>query len=295
MIHSMDLYQVFYFTAKSGSLSKAAEELYITQPAVTHAIKQLEAKLGGPLFFRTSRGVTLTTEGETLYTYIEQAYHFIQNGERKIGEMHQLTDGEVRIGAGDTLCKHVLLPHLKTYHASFPKIKVQVFNRTTADTIALLKEGKIDIGIVNLPISDSHVDVSAIGSLQDCFVAGERYKHLTEEQLSFEHLLALPIMLLEKGSSSRAYIDRFTKEHGHVIKPEIELGSVDLLLEFTRGGFGITCVAREFIAAELAAAQLFEIQLEQPIPARNVGMIKLRSTPLSAAAMHLYRMMQQEV
>jgi LysR family transcriptional regulator, cyn operon transcriptional activator len=97
MIHNMDLYQVFYFTAKTGSLSKAAEELYITKPAVTHSIKQLEGKLGGQLFYRTSRGVTLTAEGEMLFTYIEQAYHFILNGERKIGEMHQLTNGEVKL------------------------------------------------------------------------------------------------------------------------------------------------------------------------------------------------------
>ena len=212
------------------------------------------------MFFRTSRGVTLTTEGETLFTYIEQAYHFIQNGERKIGEMHQLTDGEVRIGAGDTLCKHVLLPHLKDYHESFPKIKIQVFNRTTSDTISLLKDGKIDIGIVNLPISDSHVDVSAIGTLQDCFVTGDSYRHLTEAPISIEQLMAHPIMLLEKGSSSRAYIDRFAKAHGHVFKPEIELGSVDLLLEFTRNGFGIACVAKEFITAELAAAKSLKVR-----------------------------------
>jgi LysR family cyn operon transcriptional activator len=291
MIHNMDLYQVFYFTAKTGSLSKAAEELYITQPAVTHSIKQLEGKLGGQLFNRTSKGVTLTAEGEMLFTYIEQAYHFILNGERKIGEMHQLTNGEVKIGAGDTLCKHFLLPHLKTFHETFPKIKIQVINRTTADTITLLKEGKIDIGIVNLPISDHQIEIQESIAIHDCFIAGENYKYLSETAISFDKLLEYPIILLEKGSNTRAYIDGFASENGFIIKPEIELGSLDLLVEFTRNGFGIACVIREFIDPELSHDNLYEIRLEKPFPARKVGIIKLKSTPLSTAAKHLHSML----
>lgn len=293
MIHNMELYQVFYITAKAGSLSKAAEDLYVTQPAVTHSIKQLEAKLGGQLFFRTSKGVTLTTEGRELFTYIEQAYHFIQNGERKIAEMHQLTHGEVKIGAGDTLCKHFLLPHLKQFHESFPKVKIQVTNRTTAETVTLLKEGKIDLGIVNLPISDSQIATQESIVIHDCFLTGEAYKHLAETPISLEKLLEHPIILLEKGSSTRAYIDHFAEEHGLSMKPEIELGSIDLLIEFARNGFGVACGIKEFVSRELLDETLYEIQLTTPIPARKVGIINLKSTPLSAAANHVYDILRQ--
>lgn len=293
MIHNMELYQVFYITAKAGSLSKAADELFVTQPAVTHSIKQLEAKLGGQLFFRTSRGVTLTTEGRELFTYIEQAYHFILNGERKITEMHQLTHGEVKIGAGDTLCKHFLLPHLKQFHESFPKVKIQVTNRTTTETITLLKEGKIDLGIVNLPISDPHISIQESIVIHDCFLTGAAYKQLAETPISLQKLLEYPIILLEKGSSTRAYLDHFAEGHGLSMKPEIELGSVDLLIEFARNGFGIACGIKEFVKQELLDETLFEIQLTSPIPARKVGIIKLKSTPLSAAATHVYDTLRQ--
>ncbi len=293
MIHNMELYQVFYITAKAGSLSKAADELFVTQPAVTHSIKQLEAKLGGQLFFRTSRGVTLTTEGRELFTYIEQAYHFILNGERKITEMHQLTHGEVKIGAGDTLCKHFLLPHLKQFHESFPKVKIQVTNRTTIETITLLKEGKIDLGIVNLPISDPHISIQESIVIHDCFLTGAAYKHLAESPISLQKLLENPIILLEKGSSTRAYLDHFAEGHGLSMKPEIELGSVDLLIEFARNGFGIACGIREFVDGELMDGTLYEIQLTTPIPARKVGIIKLKSTQLSAAANTVYNTLKQ--
>ncbi|OPA80310.1 LysR family transcriptional regulator [Paenibacillus selenitireducens] len=288
MIQNMELYQVFYITAKAGSLSKAATELFITQPAVTHSIKQLEAKLGGQLFFRTSKGVRLTAEGQVLFTYIEQAYHFILNGERKMAEMHQLTEGEVKIGAGDTLCRHFLLPHLQTFHEAYPQIKIQVTNRTTREIIALLKEGKIDIGIVNLPISDHQIDVQESLEIHDCFVTGEKYKHLSESPISLEYLLEHPMIMLEQGSSTRAYVDQFITSQGHTLKPEIELGSVDLLVEFARSGFGISCVIKEFIEAELMDHSLYEIQLKTPVPPRRVGIIKLKSTPLPAAARQIY-------
>ncbi|RCW39898.1 LysR family transcriptional regulator [Paenibacillus prosopidis] len=284
MVENMEWYRVFYFTAKAGSLSKAAEELYITQPAVTHSIKQLEARLGGQLFFRTSKGVKLTNEGELLFKYIEQAYNFISTGERKIAEMHQLMDGEIKIGAGDTLCKHYLLPYLETFHQTYPAIKFQVTNRTTPETINLLKQGKIDFGIVNLPIQDPKITIQESVSIEDCFIAGEKFKHLSEEPVSLETLVGYPILLLEKGSSIRAYIDWFTGRSGVTIKPEIELGSIDLLMEFTRTGFGIACVIKNFITKELAQSSVYEIKLTNSIPPRKIGIIKLKDVPLSTAA-----------
>ncbi|UJF32359.1 LysR family transcriptional regulator [Paenibacillus hexagrammi] len=288
MIHNMELYQVFYITAHAGSLSKAAEELFITQPAVTHSIKQLEAKLCCQLFIRTSKGVTLTTEGQALFTYIEQAYHFILNGERKMAEMQQLSAGEIKIGAGDSLCRHYLLPHLRSFHEAYPNIKIQVTNRTTPETVSLLKEGKIDMGIVNLPLSDHQINVQESMEIQDCFITGEAYKHLLDKPLSLQQLLEYPLILLEKGSNSRAYIDQFVMGQGFALQPEIELGSVDLLIEFARSGFGIACVVRSFVEQELANGTLYEIPLLSPPPPRQVGIATLKSTPLSAASKKLY-------
>lgn len=284
LVNNMEWYRVFYFTAKSGSLSKAAEELFITQPAVSYTLKQLEEKLGSQLFFRTSRGVRLTEEGEVLFKYIEQAYNFIVNGERKLAEIHQLMDGSIKIGAGDTLCRHYLLPHLKTFHEAYPYIKIQVTNRTSQETINLLKEGKIDMGIVNLPVSEDSLNVREGIEIEDCFVAGVKYKKLSERSITLEELLKHPLILLEKGSSTRAYVDRFAGSQGLRIKPEIELGSIDLLVEFAQNGLGIACVIKDFVAQQLAENTLFQIQLTPSIPPRKVGIITLKNVPTSSAA-----------
>lgn len=284
MIVNMEWYRVFYLTAKTGSLSRAAEQLYITQPAVTHTIKQLEAKLGGQLFFRMAKGVKLTAEGEVLYRYIEQAYSFMETGERMIAEMHELQKGEMSIGASDTLCKHYLMPYLEEYHAMYPSIRIHVTNRTTAETIALLKAGKIDFGIVHLPAWDKQLDFRESLSLQDCLVAGQSYATLAENILDLEQLKQLPLLLLEKGSSTRLFLDDYAAQSGVSLSPELELGSIDLLAQFARSGFGAAFIARHYILNELASGELIEIPLNPPVPARSIGIATLRGVPLSAAS-----------
>lgn len=292
MIENLEWYKVFYITALAGSFSRAAEQLFITQPAVTHTIKQLEAKHKGQLFFRTSRGVQLTNEGQMLFQYIEQAYNLISMGEKKLAEMHNLMEGEVRIGAGDTLCKHYLLPHLEVFHGLYPSIKLQITNRTTSETIHLLKAGKIDFGIVNLPVVvDEHLTIRDSIEIQDCFIAGAPYKHLTAAPITLEQLTEYPILLLEKGSNTRSFIDQYARQHHVVIQPDIELGSIDLLVEFARTGLGIACVIRNFVHTELEQSSIYEVQLNPPIPSRRVGIVTLKNVPISVATRRFIEML----
>ncbi|MDF2717731.1 MAG: transcriptional regulator [Paenibacillus sp.] len=291
MIENMEWYRAFYEVAQTGSFSKAAERMYITQPAVSHAIKQLEFRLGGALFFRTSRGVKLTAEGEVLLKFVSQAHHFLENGEKKIAEMRKLMAGEVKIGAGDTLCRYYLLPFLESFHKEYPNVKIQVTNRTTRETIALLKEGRIDFGIVNLPIEDRQLNIRESIKLQDCFVAGQAQPAAAEQPLSWQELAALPLLMLERGSSIRRYADEFAERQGVRLRPEIELGSIELIVQFARIGLGIGCVIREFVAGELADGTLRELQLEPALPPRFVGLVTLRDVPLSAAAQRLLELL----
>lgn len=284
MIVNMEWYRVFYWTAKTGSLSRAAEQLYITQPAVTHTIKQLEAKLGGQLFFRMAKGVKLTTEGEVLFRYIEQAYSFIETGEKMLAEMHNLQSGEISIGASDTLCKHYLMLYLEQFHTEYPEIRIRVTNRTTPETIQLLKEGKIDFGIVHMPASDSQLDFRLSVPLQDILVGGPFYSSLGDTAIELEDISKYPLLLLEKGAGTREFLDEYAAAHGTKLTPELELGSMDLLAKFARSGFGLAFLVRSYAADELASGELVEIPLIPPIPARSIGIATTRGVPQSAAS-----------
>ncbi|WP_128655235.1 LysR family transcriptional regulator [Paenibacillus sp. 598K] len=292
MINNYELYKVFYLAAKTGSLSQAAKALYLTQPSVSHAIKQLEASFGLPLFNRTAKGVTLTQEGATLYSYIEQSQILISLAEEKMAALKNLDSGELRIGGSDSLFKHYLLPHLEQFHARYPGIRLHLNHGTTPETIAFLKEGRIDLGVVRMPIVDPLLDVTSSFQLQDCFVAGARYDELRDQVLSLEMLMDYPIILFSRNSRVRVNITELVQSYGYNLKPDIEVGSVDLLIECARRGLGISYVTREFVSRELEEGSLFEVKLDVPIPPSQVGLMTMRNMPVSITASKFIELVQ---
>ncbi|NLG88332.1 MAG: LysR family transcriptional regulator [Clostridiaceae bacterium] len=281
---NLELYRIFYSIANHGSISKAAEHLYITQPAVSRSIRQLEEEMGCTLFVRTRKGVRLTQEGEILYQYIEQAFNFITTAEKKIDDVKNLASGEVRIGVSDTLCKHYLVPYLKLFNTLHPDIKIKVTCPTTPGIINLLKSGKIDFGIINMPYHDDQLNFKNVMSVQDCFVAGEKYKHLHYKMQPLSEIVKYPVLLLEKSSNSRLYIDQYFLNHSISVTPDFELGNIDLLVHFARYDFGIACVIKNFVEEDLEKGRLYEIKPIERIPPRSIGVAWLKDVPLSKAS-----------
>ncbi len=281
---NLEQYKAFFYTVKYGNISKASEQLYITQPAVSRSIKQLEESLKCALFFRTSKGVKLTPEGEILCKYIEQAFSFIEAGENKLRDVHNLVVGEVRIGVSDTICKYYLIPYLKLFKTLHPGIKVHVICPTTPGIISLLKAGKIDFGIINLPYKDDQLEFQNILEVQDCFVAGEKYARLSKQMQPLKKIVKQPLLLLEKSSNSRIFIDEYFKTNSVSTEPDFELGNIDLLIQFAKYDFGIACVIRNFIEDELEKGRLYEIKPIEKIPSRHIGVTWLKNVPLSSAA-----------
>lgn len=290
----LDLYKIFLEVAKTGSFSKGAKNLYMTQPAVSQAINQLERELDIRLFTRTPRGVVLTNEGQILFEYVSSAMNLIEVGEVKLAESKNLLAGALRVGVGDTISRYYLLPYLERFHNEYPNIKLKIINRTTFETCHLLKSGEIDIGICNLPIKDSALNIIKLLDIQDIFVCGEKYKHLTSEKLSFSQLAELPLILLEDKSNSRQYVERFILSKGVKIEPEIELGSHDLLLEFAKINLGISCVIKEFSKEYLEKGILYHVKLAEEIPKRSIGVCFLKSVSLSSAAERFIQLLVKE-
>ena len=174
---NLDYYRVFYYVVKTGSFSQAAQELCISQPAVSQTIKQLEGQLGGSLFLRLPRGIQLTREGEVLYSYVSRGYEYLMLAEKKVREMKSLETGEVRIGASDMTMDFYLLPYLERFHKRYPQIRIQVSNAPTPVTLQTLNAGKIDFGVVSEPIEpNENLRTIPVGiPLQDIFVASRDF------------------------------------------------------------------------------------------------------------------------
>jgi DNA-binding transcriptional LysR family regulator len=280
----LELYRIFDKVAKCQSFSKAANELYMTQPAVSQAIMQLEHELDIRLFTRTPKGVNLTNEGKMLFEYTNSAISLLDTGEKRIKETKNLQAGELKIGVSDTISRYYLLPYLERFHNDYPNIKLKIINRTTDELCNLLKLGEIDIGICNLPITDDSLKIQKCKDIQDIFVFGEKYKYLISTVITYDELLKYPLIFLDNRSKSRQYVEDYLFSKGIKINPEIELGSHDLLLEFAKIGLGIACVVKEFSKEYLLAGTLYEINLVENIPKRNIGICSLKGVSLSPAS-----------
>ena len=284
MISKIDLYRIFLVVSKSKSFSKAAEQLFMTQPAVSQSIAKLEQELNTSLFYRTPKGITLTNEGKVLHDYVNQALGILDAAEHKMVEFKSLKTGTLRIGVGDTISRFFLLPYLESFHTKYPGIRLKVMNGTTSEIMTFIKAGEADVGICNLPVEDDMVDVRPCKNIHDIFVCGRKYVNLTRKPIQLSLLNKMPLIFLEKKANSRNYVEAFFKENGYDLSPEFELGSHDLLLQFAKINLGIACVTKEFAEDEISRGELFEIPLATPIPKRSIGIVTLKKVPISHAA-----------
>ena len=272
---NLELYKVFYTVAKCKSITKAANELCLSQPAVSQAIKQLENQLGGKLFNRVSRGMELTEKGgKQVFECVSKAIELLETAEDKFKKLNGDNGGHLKISAPDTIISHVLMPYIKEFHALKPLVTISFINGTTQKTLDFIKDKKADIGFVNLPIFDLDVTlVGQIGSLNDVFVASDKYSELKGKEIEFSSLSNYPLIMLEQKTSTRQEFINFTRSLNVELTPEFELASWKLCVEMAKGGLGIACVPREYIKDELEKGQLFELNVTPKIPTRSIGVI----------------------
>lgn len=294
MTANLEYYKVFYHVAKTGSLTQAAKLLSVSQPAVSQSIKLLEEQLGTPLFTRVSRGMRLTPEGELLYAYVSKGYEQIEIGEQKLKQMRNLELGEVRIGASDMTLQFYLLPFLERFHERYPSIKVIVTNAPTPETLRNLRNGQIDFGVVSTPF-DPVPDIRAVPvrTIEDIFVCGRRFISYKNRTLDLSELEDMPIIYLEGNTSTRRYMDAFLSENGVVIRPEFELATSDMIVQFALRSLGVGCVVRDFALPHLQSGKLFELRFNKIIPKREFCIVTDHKNPMSAAAKSLLEIIQE--
>jgi len=238
---NFELYRIFYIVANNGNITKASQELLISQPAISKAIKNLEEQLGGQLFTRTKRGVILTEEGKEFYNYIKQAMEYISSAENKFTELINLDSGMIRIGISATLTKNFLLPYLEEFHKLYPKIDIQIITNLSSEIIPKLRNGLVDMMITNLVDNgyDDDIEVIRCKEVTDCFVVNDANSSLLNKRISISELNNYPLVLQTKGSNTRIFLDDFAKRNGTILKPNIELASYSLVVEFAKIGLGI--------------------------------------------------------
>lgn len=268
---NIELYKIFYTVANFKNITKAAEFLYISQPAVTMSIKKLEEALEMTLFVRTKRGVILTTEGNVLYGYVKDAMESIKVGENKLFNLKKLESGNIRIGVGITLTKYFLMEYLETFHKKHPKITINIDTGIPKKVLENIENGKIDIGIItNTNIKYKDMEVIYSEEIQDIFVANKEYMDIINKGLEIKDLNNHPLLLQIPETNTRKFLDEVMSKNNIKLNGVMELASYSLVIEFAKIGFGIGFIPKNYVKKELKEKTLFEIKTNIDIPKRKI-------------------------
>lgn len=288
-----ELYKVFYHVASTLNFSEASKQLFISQSAVSQSIKTLERKLDQTLFIRSTKKVQLTPEGEILMRHIEPAMNLIQKGEVQLLDAAS-TGGQIRIGASDTICRYFLIPYLERFHKTFPGAHIKVVNQTSMKCAELLRNGLVDIIVVNYP--NNHLGTTSsvlrIRKFRDVFIAGAPFRELENRTLTFAELLRYPILMLDKNSTTNEFLHHVFQQHQLDLVPEIELTSNDLLIDLARIGLGIAFVP-DYCLSD-TGDDLFLLNTEEEMPARELAIAYNEHLPLSKASIEFLSYFQNE-
>ena len=277
----LELYRVFYIVAKHKHMTKASEELHISQPAISQSIKKLENQLGGTLFLRSNKGMELTEEGKMFYDYVKGALELINNAENEFTSFKDLSKGEINIGCSTTLTKLVLMDSSKRFHIDYPNININITNDLTSNLINDLKLGKLDFVIFNESnIKETNLILKKIKELKQGFIYNPLY--FDDNINSFNDLNNVPLILQKEESNSRKLLDSIALSNNVRLIPKMEVVSQDLITDFTNIGLGIG-----FTIIDLAKRNydnLKELDINKKIPNINIYLAMNKSISLTFAS-----------
>lgn len=274
MKENLSLYHIFYIVGKTGNISLAAKELYISQPAVSRAIQKLETNLDTQLFKRSSRGVFLTADGRLLFDKIKAAFELVAEGENSIIHNRSRKIPHLRLGTSTTLCRYVLLSYLKPYISAYPQVRISISCQDTYQTLRLLEEEKIDVGLIGKPRNLHGCCFRPIMKVNDTFVAATQYLSAQQQLYPDEPLSHNAVfMMLSEENISRQTINSRLREHNMEPVHILEVSTMDLLIQFAETGLGIAGVVRQFVEKELEKGSLSEVPMGFTFPEREIGFV----------------------
>ena len=277
----LELYRIFYIVAKNKNMTKASEELHISQPAISQSIKKLEEQLGGTLFLRSNKGMELTEEGKMFYEYVKGALELINNAENEFTSFKDLSKGEIKIGCSTTLTKLILIDVLKEFHNDYPNINIDIKNDLTSNLINDLKIGKLDFVIFNESnIKETNLHLEKIKDLKQGFVYNSDFYN--DDINDFEDLNKFPLILQKEESNSRKLLDYIALQNNVKLIPKMEVVSQELIIEFVNIGLGIGFAIIDLTTRNYK--NLKELKINKKIPNINIYLATNKSVSLTFAS-----------
>jgi len=271
---NLEYLRAFYYSSQLGSLTKASEALFVSQPALSHSIKQLEAYFKCELFTRTSRGVKLTYEGELLFSRVSKAFAELLSGEGELASLSNFPEKELRIGTTETALHHFLIPKIEQFKNTYPKVHIHVTGSSSSEAVQMLMSGKVDLSIVVSPISDSdELTTRKIFSFNDVFIAGPKYENLRDRIMTPHDICEYPIASVEVGTSARAHIDEWFRSHSYNFTPEYSVRTSSAIIPFVEMNLAVGIIPSMFVEESISKGKVFKVDVKPSITSRQLLLV----------------------
>lgn len=287
---NFEYYKIFYYVAKYRNITKAAAALGSNQPNVTRIMKLLEAQLNCRLFIREARGISLTEEGERLYSHVEIAYRHLLYAQEEIGRQDSLTCGTVEIGTTETALHLFLLHVLHGFKSEYPAIRIKIHNHSTPEIIKQQLSGKLDFGVITTPFEvPKSLSCVTVLDFNEILVGGMQYEYLCQAPLELEEIRNYSWIALGRGSATYDMYKNFFIEHRIDVEPDMEVATSDLMLPLIEHDFGIGFVPEQLALPLLEEKKLVQIPVNCEIPNRSIQIVSDKGRGKSLAADTLYK------
>lgn len=292
-----EYYKIFYFVGKHKNITRAANELYSSQPAVTRAIQNMENELGCRLFIRNKTGVEFTHEGQTLFDYVSVAQSQLLKGEQEVSRSISVESGTVYIATTVTALHCFLFDFLDDFHLNkFPGVKFKISTGSTNGCIEQLRKGIVDLAFVSTPCNATReLRTTVVKQFNDILVAGKNFLRLKDKTLKAEELKNYPIVGLRRSMQLRQFIDGIMAEHNLTLTPDIEVDSADLLVPMISHNFGLGFAPCDMTKTAMDKGDIFRVKLENELPPRNICVISDPHHPTTSASRELYKTITKNI
>lgn len=275
---NLNLYRVFYEVTKYSSISAAAKSMYLSQPAISKSIKNLETELGITLFDRALNGIVLTEKGKELFTYVEEAFNSIRLAEKKMLENKNLEKGTLAIGIRSHIASFYLVDKIIEYHNKYPKIEITIINRPSNELLKLLNNNKIDfiIDISSYKDELDSYDVKDLNDLEHCFVTLNNENILPDKtEYTLSDLKNVPLILPVNHSSHRKILNQFAKDNNIRFQNVLSVETSELIYDFVKRGEGVGYILKDMVIKDVESGLLKIIDIKEHLPKASLKLICL--------------------
>lgn len=272
---NLNLYKIFYEVAMSGSISDASKKLFITQSAVSKAIKKLEEDLDTNLFYRSPKGVKLTSKGEELLFYVKEAFNNLVVAERTMVESNNLNTGKISIGVPSQIGSFYLFEDIASFHKKYPNIEITIISKTTKQLLKLLEQHEIDFIIDTSPINSTldNIVIKPLVDVNNCFAVKKDTSFPIDKIKKIKDLEKFPLVLPIKGTDNRKQLDKMFEKNNVNLKNIINIHTSEMIVGAIKKDLGIGYIIYDVIKDNVMNGEFNIIKTEENLPKITINLV----------------------